>query len=331
MSLTLKLHDFTFSGIFECPQMLNGGGKQKLAVHDLIGGKRIVDAMGNMNDDIAWHGSFLGITAFDEASYLGYLRNQGNDLIFTYGFFKYLVKIKEFKFTTKPNFLVDYHIVLTVVEDQTQPVTIKVPSAFDETVLNDLIEAGELATLVRDPSVTSTLALLDAAVNAMTTPGNTNPAQLAAAIAAANSAVNTAAQALAAFEAAFGLREENDLAALALNKNPVQIATEVMLLEKKWQQYQALKSYLDNVTRVQRNIVIFTQTKGTEVIQQVNGNLYQLAVKYYNDPLQWTTIAESNKKVLRNSDGFVDPFITGMVELIIPPAPTESSKGYMNF
>lgn len=326
--LTLTLGDFTFNGIFECPQFINGGGEQALAVHKLIGGKRIVDAMGSDDDDIAWNGSFLGITYLDEAAYLDYLRTQGSDLILTYGFFKYLVKIKSFKFIVRPNFLADYSIVCTIVENQTQPVTIVVPAAFDETILNDLIEAQQLANLVANPSVSSALALLDAAVNAMINIGNTNGAALAAAAAAASSTVTTVSQALAAFNNAFGARR---FSASNNQPNAADLAQAVIELEAQWQQYQALNAMLDTTTRMQRNIQIQSQPSGTTIVQQTSGNLYQLAVQYYNDPLQWTIIAEANVNTLKNSDGFIDPFIGGMVELIIPPKPSAASNGIISF
>src|SRR5689334_17727887 len=140
MPISLTLGDFTFDGTFECPQVIPGGGNQSLAVHDEIGGVRVVDAMGAFDNDIVWNGTFIGITAEDRVKYLNGLRKAGNQLVLAYSTFQFLVVIKNFTWNFKPNFFIDYNIACTVIADQTQPVNVLVPSAFNDTILVDLAE-----------------------------------------------------------------------------------------------------------------------------------------------------------------------------------------------
>jgi hypothetical protein len=141
MPISLTLGDFTFDGTFECPQSIPGGGDQTLVNHDQIGGVRETDALGSFDNDITWNGTFIGITAEDRVKYINSLRKAGNSLVLSYSTFQFLVVIKSFTWNFKPNFFIDYEIACTVIADQTQPVTIPVPSAFNDTILVDLAEA----------------------------------------------------------------------------------------------------------------------------------------------------------------------------------------------
>jgi nucleoid-associated protein YgaU len=60
-----------------------------------------------------------------------------------------------------------------------------------------------------------------------------------------------------------------------------------------------------------------SQPPDTRTVTVIGGNLYELAVKYYNDALQWTVIADANN--------LTDPQIVGQMTLIIPPrSPTDT-------
>jgi hypothetical protein len=45
---------------WEIPERINFGGKQQVTVHKLIGGNRVIDAMGPDPDDVRWSGRFRG-------------------------------------------------------------------------------------------------------------------------------------------------------------------------------------------------------------------------------------------------------------------------------
>ena len=49
------------------------------------------------------------------------------------------------------------------------------------------------------------------------------------------------------------------------------------------------------------------------------GDLYRLALQYLDDATQWTRIAKAN--------GLIDPVITGVVTLTIPPVDPTATGG----
>src|SRR5689334_14980148 len=52
---------------FELPARVGWGGRQRMAVHRLPGGRRVIDAMGRDDADIAWTGVFTGSDAVARA------------------------------------------------------------------------------------------------------------------------------------------------------------------------------------------------------------------------------------------------------------------------
>lgn len=103
---------------FEVPHTINWGGAQRLAVHKLPGGERVIDAMGRDDDAITWTGVFLGPDAIDRARYLDSLRIAGDALPLTWGGQSYLVFISEFKPQYQHFGHLPYQITCTVLVDQ---------------------------------------------------------------------------------------------------------------------------------------------------------------------------------------------------------------------
>ncbi len=59
-----------------------------------------------------------------------------------------------------------------------------------------------------------------------------------------------------------------------------------------------------------------------QVITVAGGNLFQLAAKYLNDATQWIRIAQANS--------LIDPVITGVQTLVIPPVDVSAGGGIAN-
>ena len=57
----------------------------------------------------------------------------------------------------------------------------------------------------------------------------------------------------------------------------------------------------------------------TKTITVAGGNLYQIALEQLNDATQWSRIAEAN--------GLIDPVLTGIVTLAIPPVDPNAGGG----
>lgn len=144
--LTLVLGDFTFAD-FEIPTQIAVGGIQQLIVHELVGGIRVVDAMGRRDRALEWSGWFMGEDALSRYSYLDAYRIAGKKQPLTWSQFNYLVLVHEFEPIVRREFEINYRIVCEVVADMTTAAaqddsTVDVDSAIN----TDLTSANSLGT-----------------------------------------------------------------------------------------------------------------------------------------------------------------------------------------
>ena len=117
--VTLTLGPVLFSG-FEIPPFLSFGGTQRLAVHRLPGGARVIDAMGRDDATITWSGIFTGAAASERALLLDTLRGAGLTLPLSWDVFFYSVVISEFTAEYQAGWWIPYRIACTVVQDEVQ-------------------------------------------------------------------------------------------------------------------------------------------------------------------------------------------------------------------
>lgn len=164
MPTFLSLGNITFAN-YEIPEYMPFGGKQSLAVHKLLGGQRVVQAMGRDDDDYSWEGIFFGTTAQFRARYLDGLRINGGALKLTYAQFNYSVVISAFEGKFERINQVPYRITVTVVQDLNAPFSILLPVSYNDAVQNLLIEATNLANALANPNITNSLAILGFTIN----------------------------------------------------------------------------------------------------------------------------------------------------------------------
>lgn len=103
---------------FEVPEHIPFGGAQKLTVHKLPGGERIIDAMGRDDAEIAWEGTFSGPYAMDRARQMDALRTAGEPLPLYWGGQYYTVLIATLELDYKYGHWVPYKITCTVLRDE---------------------------------------------------------------------------------------------------------------------------------------------------------------------------------------------------------------------
>jgi hypothetical protein len=163
---TLTLGQITFS-TYEIPNNINFGGDQALSVKQLVGGQRVVDAMGRLDDDITWSGIFFGSTALYRARFLDQMRIQGLIMPLTWSLFSYSVVIKSFKPSFERTYQIPYSITIQVVQDLTKPIPILLPASYNDAVQNLLDQANDLALIASNANVTSALLALSLAINAV--------------------------------------------------------------------------------------------------------------------------------------------------------------------
>ena len=160
MSDYLQLGPVNFQD-FEIPERIRFGGRQRLAVHALPGGVRVIDAMGRDDADVVWSGAFSGPDGADRARRLDLMRAEGGVWTLAWDAFCYLVVIEAFQAVYEHTNWVPYRVVCTVVQDLAQA-----PAMLAASVLTGVV--GDLGAV---SAVDTSGALAALAVGGATSPG----------------------------------------------------------------------------------------------------------------------------------------------------------------
>lgn len=136
---TVVLGGFAFGG-FEVPEHIPFGGKQRLAVHRLVGADPVVDAMGPDNGPLSWSGLFRGGNALPRARTLDAMREAGAQHQLAWGGLFFTVVIQEFWADYKRFYDVPYRITCFVLSSGGGG-ALPVRATLDELVRSDLVPA----------------------------------------------------------------------------------------------------------------------------------------------------------------------------------------------
>ena len=307
---SIQLGDFTFAD-FEVPEELPFGGEQALGVHKLIGGQKVVDAMGWFPRDITFSGRFRGPDATDRARYVQSLFN-GQSLTFVWDDFRYQVVGKTFDPIYQRFYEVPYTLTLEVVSDLTAPITVVPSTSVDDQVNADVSSAQSYGEQVGDDGLTTALASMASAVRAIPTFIGASSSQLIGVLSPISNALSVTQSLIQAdtdtismpstFGGVVGGGEGASLASSLTNQSLAMGAL------------SALYSVNDLLTRMQINI----EADGASgaALTMAAGNLYQVASNAFGDPSEWTTIAEAN--------GLSDPELAGLNTIRVPATPSGS-------
>jgi hypothetical protein len=126
---------------FEVPNEMPFGGAQALTTHKLIGGGRVIDAMGRDDLRLSWSGTFLSPDADQRALALDALRVTGAPLPLIWNTHRYQVVIQSFSPVYRRASEVPYRIACEVLQDQTQPAAVP-PLSSDADFNDGLADAG---------------------------------------------------------------------------------------------------------------------------------------------------------------------------------------------
>ncbi len=131
---------------FEVPARIGFGGHQRIVVHTLPGGARIIDAMGPDDAPIAWSGAFSGPDATLRARLLDTLRSEGAVWTLAWDAFSFSVVVAEFHAQYERSNWIPYRISCTVLADDAAALVQAVVSAVG-------LALGDLATAAGFPGV----------------------------------------------------------------------------------------------------------------------------------------------------------------------------------
>lgn len=305
--LTVKLGDFVFQDA-EVPEQIPFGGDQHIAIHNLVGGAREIDAMGRSDEPLQWSGLFQGQNAVRRAKYLDSLRVAGAPLKLTWHEFSYMVVIRSFRAVFQRYYRISYSITCEVIVDLSKPVTTKTAPGLLATIQADLNAINTLVGLIADNPLTQAVQQFAAAVSLL--PGG--------------SRISRAMQQKLLFPLQNAQQRTSVLigstnSVLQAGSN-VASAASLTSQMANMQQMSNLVSLNGLLGRSGSNIG--AATGGTNIVTVGGGNLYDLAAKQYGDPTQWTNIAAAN--------GLTDPVISGTKNLVCPAVP-DLNSGILNF
>ena len=131
---------------FEVPASVRFGGAQRAAVHRLLGGRRVIDAMGRDDGALSWSGILSGVDAGDRARTLDAMRVAGGVLALAWDAFCYNVVIAQLDMDYCNPWWIRYKIECTVLSDLAQSAAAYSPDAAGS-VLSDLAAASGLLGL----------------------------------------------------------------------------------------------------------------------------------------------------------------------------------------
>jgi hypothetical protein len=314
----VQLGDFVFEA-FEVPESIPVGGGQKLVVHQLVGGQRVVDAMGRDDMDLAWSGLFLGSAALARATYLDSLRVAGKPLNLTWSQFNYTVIIADFHFPYEKFYKLPYQITLKVVKDNTLPTPSFVPTGYDAAIMGDMGLANGFGSLIGDLGLTGALGTLGTAVSAVSSFAQ-----------AAQSTINTVLTPLLAVQsyaktmiasAENTVRSVTTLGGILPNNPIANQAAGLINQVNATAQLPNLYGLQSVLGRMGSNLSAVNNLPSGQTIIQSGGNLFSLAEKYYGDATKWAGIAQANN--------LTDTQLTGVNTLIIPANPQDTGGVYV--
>ena len=103
---------------FEVPSGINFGGRQRLTVHRLPGGARVIDTLGRDDAQISFSGIFSGSDATLRARAVDELRADGLPLELTWDVFFYTVVIADFRADYTNRWWIPFSVTCTVLRDE---------------------------------------------------------------------------------------------------------------------------------------------------------------------------------------------------------------------
>lgn len=120
-AVPVQLGPVSFEG-FEVTSAVRFGGAQRLAVHKLAGGGRVIDVLGQDEAEISFSGFFSGSQATSRARQIDFLRASGATLPLSWDIFYYTVVIRDFSADYTSSFWIPFKMRCTVIRDEATPV-----------------------------------------------------------------------------------------------------------------------------------------------------------------------------------------------------------------
>ncbi len=151
----LLLGPIVFRG-FEVPARINFGGAQRVALHRLVGGARVINLLGRDDAELRFEGIFSGPDATVRARTLDELRAAGAPLPLTWDVFFYTVILTRFEADYRSGWWIPFRVGCTVLRDEAAALNDTVVSLADGLAADLASAAANAAGTELDLSVAQT-------------------------------------------------------------------------------------------------------------------------------------------------------------------------------
>jgi hypothetical protein len=303
-TVSLTIADVTFAG-FEIPQEVPFGTDQMISLHKMIGGARIIDAMGADPRPITWSGRFRGSTAVQRAERLDTIAQQGLPVQLALYSMQRLVVVTKFTWRFMQFYEVPYEITVEVLQNKDAAV-LTAPASVQSDIDSDLASIDDLVPQINFLALTIAIDAIDAIA--------TQYGSLA--LAPSSIALTGVANAQAASAVAFETQQLAIESGLALPRPPTGLSTNYLISD-----------LIAEVQALLGRMAINLQGTGT-TSQQVNGgNLFSWALAKYSKAENWNILLQGNWFSMRGSNGLIDYLIPGQQALTIQQLTANSETG----
>lgn len=327
--VVLTLDGFVFKD-FEVPEAISFGGSQSLSIKRLIGGERVIDAMGSDDRPLEWSGRFRGSDAVSRALQLDAKRRAGRAVSLTWGELSFQVIVARFEPVYQQAFEVPYSISCEIVPAPLAS-SVNADVGVDQMVKGDLDKITALAARISTAAMDVRTVLIRVN-NLITLPGRAL-SDLVGAFSDAiglvpNFAASTRASLAPVFTALTSLREgvggyleaADETLGPTLNIGGIdpgapaaQLVPALLAQASAMSQASDLQDLDSYLGRIQTNLDAIGAS-GSRVLM-AGGDLYRVAADTYGSAAEWVSIARVN--------GLTDPEIQGFQTILVPPTPSK--------
>lgn len=301
---TVQLGDFEFKD-FEVPERIPFGGSQALVVHRMIGGTRIVDAMGREDAPISWSGLMTGSDADDRSDELDAIRVAGQPVSLTWGSKSYTVVVQTASFDYQRFYQIGYSISCVVVEDNSDAYSSD-DTDTDSVIASDISDATDLADSIGDSDLSDLVSTVSDAIDEIDGVINATTSQLTAISDACTVATDKISEMIDTDETT--INGFSTYVGVTTGSTYGTATTNMETLTDAINQETSLLSLQSSLNRISTNVSADNVRGAT--VRTAGGTLYKLATDAYGDVSGWTTIAQQN--------GISDPVLTGVNSLHVP-------------
>ncbi|MFZ4214902.1 hypothetical protein ACOZB2_26280 [Pantoea endophytica] len=307
----LMLGEFEFME-FEVPERVVIPGRQKTVLHQLIGGRRIIDVLGTEYEPLTWSGVITGLQASERVSALERMRDEGRPTVLTLDDYRFTVIITRFTSVYEFIWRRPYSIEVAVVSNDGAPTKVDgLTGALQGLINSDLGRALGLAKIINIDAVTKTVKEVHQAVQQITDFAHATVAQIQSVIRPLIAARNIIQHELALLEAA-----AEDITSLGgmVPGNTISKAVNNLLMQLDCStRIPAFYQLQDVLGRLNKNVRTGQTAQGVKAITLAGGDLYRVASEQYGDASLWTSLADAND--------LADPQLSGVNTIRIPTSP----------